>query len=135
MRDRIIVAVCALGVLSVIGGILLFANTGGDAADGQGEKKQRERVQAGEGIFVGGPFFNLLFPDQRPDASSPVGSTNAASAVPVTSSSAAGGGGAPAVARPAVAATVRPVAPVCNAGLIAAVVGLLGSLVGGGGGC
>lgn len=133
MRDRIIVAVCALGVLSVIGGIVLFANAGGEAADSQARQKQKERVQAGEGIFVGGPLFNLLFDDRRPDASQRVGGTSAASIVPRSTTSSAGGGSAPAVARPAMP-TVRPAAPACNAGLVASVAGLLGGLLGGGGG-
>ena len=133
MRDRIIMAVCALGALSVIGGIVLFVNSGGEAADSQAREKQRERVQAGQGIFVGGPFFNLLFDDRRPNAAQPVSSTNVSSTVTRTTTSSASGGAAPPVARPAVAAS-RP-AQACAPSLLGAVVGLLGALVGGGGGC
>lgn len=134
MRNRIVVAVCVVGLVSIIGGIALFVSSSATDPENPPGQKQRERAQAGQGIFVGGPFFNVLFDERRPDASQSVDNgTQASSPVVRSTSSPAGGGGAPPVARPA-APAVQTAVPACSPSLLASVVGLLGGVLGGGGG-
>lgn len=129
MRDRNVMAVYVLGALAVIGGIVAY-NTYDDTPDGQTENGPTRRFQGGQGVLI-----DLSLPDQparreQPEVSGPATRVAGAPATHVARSAAGGGSSAPA-ARPTLVSTQ----PACSTSLLGSVLGLLGSLLGGGGGC
>lgn len=131
MRDRKIMAVYVVGTMSVVGGIVAYNNFVDDTPDGQAGGGSERRVEAGQGIFV-----DLALPEPRsrreePAESRPESRATTPPAVQHTSRSAAGGSGSAPAARTASVSA----APACTQSLLGSVIGLLGALLGGGGGC
>jgi hypothetical protein len=134
VRDRYIVVVCVIGVLSVFAGILFFSHSSaGDGGDAINRGPGRAEAAA---ITLGGPFFNQLFERDAPDASQGVTSATSSARSSAAGAGAgarsSGSGGGPSVAR--FAPAPQP-ARVCVPSLLGAVLGLLGSVLGGGSGC
>jgi hypothetical protein len=130
MRDRIILAACVLGALSVVGGIVLYNHSGDDAAGSQIEKGPAKRGHGGEGILIDVSSLNRLVKREEPDVSQPEGRAGAPSGTRTSMSPAGGAASAPA-ARPAFVSGPAPSA--CPSSLLGSVIGLLGALLGGGG--
>jgi len=133
VRNRNIVVICVIAAASVVAGILFFGRS--DVGDGDAINRGPGRGQATAAIALGGPFFNQLFESAAPDASQAVTSATASARSSAGAGARAGSsvsGGAPSVAR--FAAPPRP-ARVCTPSLVGAVLGLLGSVLGGGSGC
>jgi hypothetical protein len=130
MRDRKIMAVYVLGTLSIVGGIVAYNNADDDLPGGGPDNGPSRRVEKGQGIAI-----DLAIPEpfgsrEQPDTSAPARRTVTPPATQAPRSAARGLASAPA-ARP-VSVSARPA---CAQSLLGSVIGLLGALLGGGGGC
>lgn len=131
MRDRKIVVAYVLVPLVLVSGIVLY-NDSDEIPDGGFGDGGGKRIQSGQGILV-----ELALPTddvrrEQPDTSRPVSRVTTPPATHTARSAAGGGGGSSASsARPASVTA----APACTQSLLGSVLGLLGALLGGGGGC
>ncbi|HTK66190.1 MAG TPA: hypothetical protein VL595_27680 [Pseudonocardia sp.] len=130
MRDRNIIVVYALGALAIVGGIALYNTSKDDVPDGQVESGPTRRGEAEQGILIDLALPESFFEREQPEESPPARRVPAAPAT-YTPRSAAGGSAPAPVTRPAL--VTAP--PACVPSLLGSVLGLLGALLGGGGGC
>ena len=129
MRDRNVIAMYVVGVVSLVGAIVLYNNSDYDAPDSQGSGPS-SRAEGTQGVIVDLALPESFFKREQPEASGPV--SRATTPPEIQTSRSAAGGAAPVAAAQT---TLVSAAPACNQSLLASVMGLLGALLGGGGGC
>lgn len=130
MRERNVLAAYVIGMLAIVGGIVLYNALNDDSPDSPVQSGPSKRHEAGQGLLIDLSIPQALAEREQPDASPPARRATTPPAIH-TSRSAAGGGGSAPAARPMVVSAQ----PACAQSLLGSVIGLLGSLLGGGGGC